>query len=222
MADPSADGRGATLVVMAKAPIPGFAKTRLIPRLGPDGAAELHAILLERTLRAAVTSGFDAVCLWCAPSRSARPFEALAAAASLDLRDQPGGDLGARMLAAFEAHLPAGPVVVIGTDCPELSAGHLAAARAALARGADAVLVPAEDGGYAAIGLARAHPSLFDDMRWGSPLVMAATRERIRRLGWAAHELSPLRDVDLPEDVDWLLSSGILGEEERARIEPYR
>jgi glycosyltransferase A (GT-A) superfamily protein (DUF2064 family) len=126
------------------------------------------------------------------------------------------------MLAAFDAHLPAGPVVVIGTDCPELSAGHLAGVRAALARGADAVFVPADDGGYAAIGLARSHPSLFDDIRWGSPQVMAATRERVRRLGWTAHELPPLRDVDVPDDVDWLLSSGLLSDAERARMAPYR
>lgn len=216
------DGGRATLVVMAKAPIPGYAKTRLIERLGPEGAAELHAVLLERTLRTAVTSGFEAVALWCAPNRAARLFEALHAAAAFDLRDQPEGDLGVRMLAAFEAHLPGGPVVMIGTDCPGLSVEHLAAVRAALARGADAAFVPAEDGGYAALGLARAHPSLFDDVPWGSPEVLATTRERIRRLGWTTHELGALRDVDVPDDVEWLLSSGLLSDAERARVEPYR
>lgn len=215
-------GNGGTLAVMAKAPIPGFAKTRLIPRLGPEGAAELHAVLLERTLRTAASSGFETVALWCAPDRRSPFFEALRAAASFDLCDQPEGDLGARMLAVFEFHLSAGgPVVVVGTDCPQLAPEHLESATAALASGADAVVLPAEDGGYAAIGLARVDASLFDGVRWGSADVMATTRDRIRRLGWTACELSPLRDVDLPEDVQWLLGTGLLTEAERARIEPY-
>lgn len=217
-----AKGQGATLAVMAKAPIPGFAKTRLIPRLGAEGAAVLHAVLLERTLRIAASSGFDAVALWCAPDRRSPFFETLRPAASLELElhDQPEGDLGARMLAAFEAHLARGPVVVVGTDCPELSREHLVACRAALAGGADVVLLPARDGGYAAIGLARVDRSLFDGVPWGSSEVLAATRERVRRLGWTAHELSPVRDVDEPEDVEWLLASGLLTGAERARIAP--
>jgi len=217
-----ARGKVGTLAVMARAPIPGFAKTRLIPRLGPVGAAELHAVLLERTLRTAASSGFESVTLWCAPDGRSPFFDALRAGAALELRDQPPGDLGARMLAAFELQLAAGgPVVMVGTDCPELAAGHLESARAALAGGADVVLLPAADGGYAAIGLARVHRSLFEGVRWGSPKVMAATRERIRRLGWTAHELAAVRDVDLPEDVEWLVASGLLSEGERARIEPY-
>lgn len=214
-------GNGATLAVLAKAPIPGFAKTRLIPRLGPEGAAELHAVLLERTLRTAASSGFDSVALWCAPDQHAPAFEALRATAAFDLQDQPEGDLGARMLAAFEHHLDTGPAVIVGTDCPELATGHLERARAALAGGADAVFLPAEDGGYAAIGLARVDRSLFDGVRWGSSEVMATTRERIRQLGWTAQELSPVRDVDLPEDVEWLLDRGLLTEAERARMAPY-
>lgn len=213
---------GGTLAVMAKAPIPGFAKTRLVPRLGPEGAAEVHAVLLERTLRLAAASGFASVALWCAPSSRSPFFEALRAGAAFELRDQPGGDLGARMLAAFEFHLAAGgPVVMVGTDCPELVAGHLEAARAALSGGADAVLLPAADGGYAAIGLARVDRSLFEGVRWGSSAVLEETRERLRLLGWKAAELSPVRDVDRPEDLEWLLRSGLLGEDERARIAPY-
>ena len=224
--------QGATLAVMAKAPIAGFAKTRLIPRLGAEGAAALHAVLLERTLRIAASSGFDAVALWCAPDRRSPFFEALRSAAlrsaalssaslELDLHDQPDGDLGARMLAAFEAHLMRGPVVLVGTDCPDLSREHLVTCRAALAGGADVVLLPARDGGYAAIGLARVDRALFDGVPWGSSEVLAATRERIRRLGWTAHELSLVCDVDEPEDVEWLLASGLLTAVERARIAPY-
>jgi glycosyltransferase A (GT-A) superfamily protein (DUF2064 family) len=119
-------------------------------------------------------------------------------------------------------HLAAGgPVVMVGTDCPGLSAAHLADARAALAAGADAVLVPAEDGGYALIGLARVHRSLFDGVPWGAATVLAETRERLRVLGWSRRELAPLRDVDLPADVEWLLGSGLLTAAERARLAPH-
>jgi rSAM/selenodomain-associated transferase 1 len=223
MAERRARGEGGgALAVLAKAPIPGYAKVRLVPLLGPQGAAELHAVLLERTLRIAGSAGFDPVAVWCAPDRRHPSFEALRAGPPLELRDQPQGDLGARMLAAFELHLGAGqPVVLIGTDCPELGPDHLRAARAALASGADVALLPAADGGYAAIGLARVDRTLFDGVRWGSSEVLEETRRRIRRLGWTAHELSPLRDVDRPEDVEWLLASGLLGEDERRRIERH-
>jgi len=111
--------------------------------------------------------------------------------------------------------------VIVGTDCPELATEHLDSARVALADGADAVILPAADGGYAAIGLARVDPSLFAGVRWGSPDVLATTRVRIRRLRWRASELSPVRDVDLPGDVDWLLASGLLTDAERARLARY-
>jgi rSAM/selenodomain-associated transferase 1 len=224
MAEPPIPGdrcAGATLVVMAKAPIPGLAKTRLAPRLGPEGAAALHAVLLDRALRAATSSGFASVALWCAPGRRSPYFAALQGAAGLELRDQPAGDLGARMHAAFAHHLAAGgPVVMMGTDCPELGPPQLASARAALA-GADAVIVPALDGGYAALGLRRLDGSLFEGVPWGGPEVMTVTRARLRSLGWSTRELPALRDVDVPEDLEWLRASGILDAEERARLEPY-
>jgi hypothetical protein len=213
------EGRGASLAILAKAPVPGYAKTRLVPRLGAEGSAELHALLVERTLRTALASGLAPVVLWCAPDRRAPFFAAVAARHGVELRDQPEGDLGRRILAALEAHLAGGtPALVAGTDCPGLAPGHLGRMRAALAAGADAVLLPAEDGGYAALGLARLAPSLFEDVPWGTRGVLAATRARLGALGWRARELPPLRDVDVPADLDWLLASGLLDAEERARI----
>jgi rSAM/selenodomain-associated transferase 1 len=213
-----------TIAVLAKAPIPGFAKTRLAPRLGAEGAAALHAVLVERTLAAAARAGFDAVSLWCAPSRAA--FHGVAIPAAIALQDQPDGDLGARIRAALAAHLASGPVVLVGTDAPALTAARLAEARGALAGGADAVLVPADDGGYAAIGLARergadALSALLAGVPWGTGEVLAATRERLRLLGFTWRELPPVRDVDLPADVDWLLGSGLLTGAERERMAPY-
>ena len=221
MAEGAATRVRATLAILAKAPIPGFAKTRLAPLLGAEGAAALHAVLLERTLRTALASGFASVSLWCAPSRDAPFFRALAARGEVHLHDQPEGDLGDRMLAALEAHLGDGPVVLVGTDCPQLGAEHLGRIAAALEGGADAAIVPAEDGGYAALGLRRAHPSVFAGVPWGGPDVLAETRERLRRLGWTVHEQPALRDVDLPGDVAWLLASGLLDAGERARLVPY-
>jgi rSAM/selenodomain-associated transferase 1 len=212
---------GAALAVLAKAPTPGFAKTRLIPLLGAEGAAELHAMLVERTLRAARAAGFASIALWCAPGREHPFFASLAEGGALELRDQPGGDLGVRLLAAARAHLAAGPVVLVGTDCPGLGAGHLQAAAGALAAGADAAILPAEDGGYAALGLRRADASLFAGIPWGTGKVLEVTRERLRRLGWTVHEQPAVRDVDVPADVAWLASSGLLGGEERARLERY-
>jgi rSAM/selenodomain-associated transferase 1 len=212
---------GATAAVLAKAPIPGFAKTRLVPLLGAEGAAELHALLVERTLRTVRSAGLAGAALWCAPDRSHPFFATLAAGGALELRDQPEGDLGARLLAAALAHLGMGPVVLVGTDCPGLTAGHLRDADAALAEGADAVILPAEDGGYAALGLRRVDPSLFAGIPWSSAEVLAATRARLRGLGWAVHEQRAVRDVDVPADVAWLVSSGLLAEGERARLEAY-
>ena len=203
--------RGDIVAVLAKAPIPGFAKTRLIPRLGANCAAALHGLMVARTLRTAVSAGFAGVSLWCTPSQADPFFQTCRREGEIRLMDQPHGDLGYRMFHAFETHLVGGgPVVLIGTDCPSLSVQHLQEARATLNTGVDAVFVPSLDGGYAAIGLRRIDRLLFTSIAWGTSDVMAVTRSRLRALGWSYHELPAVRDVDRPEDVEWLLSSGLL------------
>ncbi|MEY2668301.1 MAG: hypothetical protein RJA59_939 [Pseudomonadota bacterium] len=209
-----------SLAILARAPVPGRAKTRLVPRLGPEGAAALHALLVERTIRAAAGAGLTSTTVWCAPDRVDPFFHRLASRGPFDLRDQPPGDLGDRMLAAFRAHLALGfPALLVGTDCPELAPGHLRAAWGALHGGAPAVLIPAEDGGYALLGLSRVESCLFDGVPWGTAEVMATTRDRLRHLGWKTVELPAVRDVDRPEDVDWLLGSRLLEGDEQARLE---
>jgi glycosyltransferase A (GT-A) superfamily protein (DUF2064 family) len=106
----------------------------------------------------------------------------------------------------------AGAVILIGCDCPALKPRHLREAAAALARGADAVFGPVEDGGYALVGLTRVAESLFRDIEWGSATVMHATRTRLSALGWRAHELETLWDVDRPADYARLVASGLLDE----------
>lgn len=187
------------IAIMAKAPVAGHAKTRLIPELGAHGAAVLAERLLVHTIETALAADIGPVTLWATPDPRHRAFRDLAARHAIALETQVPGDLGARMQAAmFAAH---GPVIVIGTDCPAITADDLRSAALALGQGNDAVLTPAEDGGYVLIGGNRPLPELFADMTWSTPRVMADTRARIARHGLRAHELPVLWDVDEPADL---------------------
>ncbi len=190
-----------TITILAKAPIPGLAKTRLIPALGAHGAAALQEQLTERAVETAIASGLGPLMLWGAPDETHPSFGVLARRFALVLRRQPDGDLGRRMLAAIEA--AGGPVLVIGTDCPALTFEHLRDAAAAL-HSNDAVAIPAEDGGYVLIGMNEPRPALFATMPWGAATVMAETRRRAATHGLSLHELPPLWDIDRPDDLDRL------------------
>jgi uncharacterized protein len=192
------------IAILAKAPIAGLAKTRLIPALGREGAALLQARLIARTLATACAAATGPVSLWAAPEES--HFRELAQRFPVKLARQPGGDLGARMHAALDAACPA---IVIGTDCPALEANHLRGSADALREGADAVIIPAEDGGYVLIGLRQPRPDLFADMPWGTGTVMAETRRRAAELGLAVREHAPLWDVDVPDDLERLREAGL-------------
>ena len=199
------------VVVFAKAPQPGAVKTRLIPLLGAEAAAALHARLVEHALATACAAGIGPVELCCAPRIDDPFFGFCGGRYAISLSPQADGDLGARMLDAFERTLPAARrVILIGSDCPALTASHLRRAAHALAEDSDAVLIPAEDGGYALIGLNRCDALLFHDIEWGSATVMAATRERLRRLQWRWEELETLWDIDRSEDYRRLLAAGLL------------
>lgn len=191
----------ARILIMAKAPVPGEVKTRLIPALGPDRAAGLHRRLLGETVARLTAAALAPVELWCAPDATDAAFCGLAATHGCSLHCQTGADLGERMRGgAAEALTRASRVVLVGSDCPLLDAGYVRAALAAL-DGRDAVLGPAEDGGYVLLGLRRAAADLFDDVPWGGERVAAVTRERMRRLRWDWAELPSLRDLDRPEDL---------------------
>lgn len=199
------------ILVFAKAPVAGAAKTRLIPLLGADGAATLHRRLVTRALVTARTTAPDSLALWCAPDANDAFLQSAARQYGAGLQVQQGKDLGARMAHAFATTLQhASHAICIGADCPALTALHLREAAAALRAGHDAVFVPAEDGGYALIGLSRAAPELFAGIAWGQAAVMAQTRERLREHGLRWHELETLWDVDRPEDYHRLRQSGLL------------
>lgn len=191
----------APVIVFAKAPVPGEVKTRLIARLGARGAAALHAALVERAIETACAAQVGRVELCCASDESHPFFLACARRFGVALTAQTAGDLGARMHAAFERVVPdSGSAVLIGSDCPALTPGHLREAFAAL-QSEDAVLGPAEDGGYVLVGLARTSPRVFDGLAWGGPDVLRDTRARLCAMGWRWHELAELWDVDRPEDL---------------------
>lgn len=190
------------IAILAKAPIPGLAKTRLIPALGAQGAARLQRLLTQRTLRTALQAQLGAVSLWCAPDTSHRFFRALRAACGLDCRTQPDTNLGQRMLCALTAQSLLRPCIVIGTDCPALTPVHLQQAADALRSGLDAVFIPAEDGGYVLVGLRREVAQLFERIDWSSERVMAQTRQRLVQAGASWSELPTLWDVDHPADLD--------------------
>jgi rSAM/selenodomain-associated transferase 1 len=182
------------IAIMAKAPIPGTAKTRLIPTIGAHAAAVLQERLTERTVATALAANIGPVTLWCAPDPSHASFRETVAQHKVTLKRQPDGDLGARMLAAMIAS--SGPALVIGTDCPAFKPEDLRAAANALHAGADVVLIPANDGGYVLIGAGAAQPELFAGIAWGTAMVLAETRARISTLGLTCVELPPLWDVD--------------------------
>ena len=180
------------VIVFARAAHAGRVKTRLIPLLGEQGAARLHARLLRRALTTALEANLGAVELW-------------------TTRRQRGADLGARMQHAFARSLRrAERVVLIGADCPSLRGSDLRKAARWLAGGADAVFAPAEDGGYALIALRRVSPRLFDGVEWGGAMVMVQTRARLAALGWRWRELPLVWDVDRPEDYRRLERAGLL------------
>jgi len=195
------------VAVLAKAPLPGFAKTRLVPALGADGAANLQARFIERAVTTAQAAAVGPVTLWAAPHHPA--FQTISALLGVTLAEQPGGDLGSRMLAAIAA--ANGPAIVIGTDCPALTPEHLRTAARALADGVDVVIVPVDDGGYGLIGMRRPQPALFGGMTWSTETVMAETRRRLTRLGLSWREPARLWDIDEPADLDRLARAGLAG-----------
>ncbi|HEX8165540.1 MAG TPA: TIGR04282 family arsenosugar biosynthesis glycosyltransferase [Beijerinckiaceae bacterium] len=202
----------AEVAVLAKAPVPGFAKTRLVPALGPDGAANLQRRLTERAVRTAVEARIGRVTLWCAPDTEHESFAALKVRFGLPLEAQPSGDLGHRMLAAFEAAAP-GSLVLMGADCPSLIAQDLRDAARALAEGADVAIAPAEDGGYGLIAARRPLPILFREMPWSTPWVASLTRERAEAAGLVLRQIRTVWDVDTPADYRRLVDEGLLWSE---------
>ena len=193
-----------TLQIFAKEPIAGGVKTRLARTIGAERATSVYTQLAERTLAMAVAARAAGIVgrveLWCAPDADRPAFAAWRNRYGVELAAQTGDELGARMRHALDSALARGaPALLIGTDCPVLDLVCLARAAAALADH-DAVFVPAEDGGYVLVGLARSL-DVFSGIAWSTAGVMAATRSNLlaQRATW--RELPALWDVDQPQDL---------------------
>lgn len=197
------------IVIFAKAPVAGSAKTRLIPELGAEGAASLAADMLAHTVGQAITADLGEPELCVSPPPASPDWDGFRPA-HVRMTDQGEGDLGERLTRATERIIAGGlNVLLIGTDCPELSAERLRAAAGQLADH-NAVMHPAHDGGYALLGLTRFDPTLFADIAWSTSSVAADTVTRIRSLGWSLHIAETLHDIDEPADLAHLtlLQSG--------------
>lgn len=192
------------IIIFAKAPLPGFAKTRLIPALGQDGAAKLAQRMLLDTLREAIAAGIGTVELCVTPAIHHPAWRDIQLPAGIEISGQGEGDLGARLALAAERSLAgAGQVLLIGTDCVEMSGNLLREAAQALQQH-DAVIHGTVDGGYAMLGLRRFSPFLFSDMPWSTAAVAETTIARIGQLGWSVHVGRMLHDVDEPQDLKYL------------------
>ena len=166
------------LLVFVKWPEPGFAKTRLIPALGPEAAAAVSRLLAEAAIAATRPRAGEYERLLCfAPASAEAQMRRWFPGESI--WPQPDGDLGHRMAAAFHEGFARGAtrVALVGTDIPWITADLVARSFEGL-ESADLVLGPAHDGGYYLVALSRAQPELFAGIEWSTPEVLAATRAR--------------------------------------------
>jgi uncharacterized protein len=181
------------LVLFARYPTAGAAKTRLIPALGPEGAARVHRALTERTVQLLTDSGFPVELHYTGADEAAfRDW----LGEGFSLVPQADGDLTVRLLAAL---YPA-PFIFFGSDTPDLAAHHVAGAVAAL-ESHSVVIGPADDGGYYLIGMKQPMPELLTDMPWSTDQVTPETLRRLSGLGIEPALLETLHDCDRPEDL---------------------
>jgi len=191
------------LVIFTRFSEPHKAKTRLIPALGPEGAAALgremtwHTFARARELAEAFSLSVEVRFEGGDAERMAAAF-----GNGFPYRPQGTGDLGCRMERAFAEAFREGAerIVIIGTDCPEITPQLIRESFQCLAT-CDLVLGPAADGGYYLIGLRRPAPQLFTDIPWGTERVFEETLRHANELSLKVSPLKTLSDVDRPEDL---------------------
>ncbi|MDH5777143.1 MAG: TIGR04282 family arsenosugar biosynthesis glycosyltransferase [Gammaproteobacteria bacterium] len=188
------------LIIFSKPPIAGKCKTRLIPMLGEQRAAELHHELTHACLQECTQEQLCETELWCGSSIDHPFFKSLAHCYPVTLMQQQGKNLGERMFNAFQAKSDRKFSIIIGTDCPVMSRAYIQNAIDALSDTKDIVIGPAEDGGYVLLGLCRPEQQLFTDIQWGSGSVYQETMQRIAQLNLSYTVLETLWDLDRPAD----------------------
>jgi uncharacterized protein len=190
------------LVIFAKAPQAGLAKTRLIPALGAEGAAALARRMLEHTVHQALAACAGPVELCMSPPPADQAWQDIHLPEAVARSAQGEGDLGQRMARAAQRVTTQlrQPLLLMGADCPGLTAAHLREAAAQLAQH-DAVLLPVADGGYVLIGLKTPCPELFTQMPWSTSAVAAETLRRMAALGLRVWQGPQLHDIDEAADL---------------------
>jgi len=184
------------LLIFTKNPEKGKVKTRLAATVGDDRALLIYKSLLAHTRGVAKSISAKRLLFY---SETIAKDDAWAST-DFEKHLQHSGDLGERISAAFETGFQeGGPVLIIGSDCPQLSASIVNDAFAALKKH-DFVLGPAMDGGYYLLGMQAFSPSLFQDIAWSTAEVAQETRKKIEILGASCHELPILSDIDYEED----------------------
>jgi rSAM/selenodomain-associated transferase 1 len=195
------------VVIFAKAPAAGFAKTRLIPVLGAEHTAQLAARMLNHAITSARDAQVGTVELCVTPDIDEAEWRHVDITNVAEITAQGTGNLGERLArAAGRVLAQHSAVIFMGTDCPSLDAQLLQAAARHLWH-ADTVLYPASDGGYALFGLRRSHERLFQDIEWSTSSVLQRTLDRIAEVGWSVHIGPTLHDIDDPADLVHLPAS---------------
>ena len=179
------------LTIFARYPQAGQVKTRLIPALGPQGAARVYARLLGDTLDCARQSGLavELRITGGAPVAFSWLF-----GGGIAIAEQGDGDLGERLARV------AAPAIVIGSDAPGLTPALLRQARDLLAE-CEVVIGPASDGGDYLIGFSRPIAFAFAGIAWSTPTVLSETLDRLGEHGIEPSFLPVLGDIDTPEDL---------------------
>jgi rSAM/selenodomain-associated transferase 1 len=193
-----------TVLVVAKAPLPGRAKTRLVPPLSAEQAADLQRALLLDTLDSCRAEGFEPAVL-CAEEEAAALHEAIGTGTRLVAQE--GRGLADALRLGMRRHLQHGPVAIVSSDIPGLPPGSLGDAFAALVDGADVVLGPARDGGYWLVAMREPRDAPFEDIPWSTPTVYDTTCRRCREADLTLATVEPWRDVDTAVDLAALLST---------------
>lgn len=200
------------IILFAKFPAKGMAKTRLQPALGSDGAAKMAKQLLLHSVEQALATGFS-VELCVSPPPNTPCWQTLNLPESLTWSAQADGDLGERMYtASTQALAKFKKVLLIGSDCPSLTAAVIQDAAQQLDN-LNSVMIPAFDGGYVLLGFRQINAHLFTNMTWSVSDVAAVTKQRIKDLNWSLASLQPLPDIDEPEDLQYLPTGWLDGYE---------
>jgi rSAM/selenodomain-associated transferase 1 len=194
-------GDSTLLIQLAREPVAGQVKTRLLSALTPAQACELHCELVEWVCKRLLQARLGPVTLAVTGGPSHPLFRRCLALGVQSIDLQQGGDLGGRMARAISAGLQEyKAVLLVGSDCPGMDAAYLQRARAALER-EPVVLGPATDGGYVLVGTRVDRAEMFEDIPWGTDEVMCLTRRRLRDVGLSWLEMEPLVDIDVPQDL---------------------